>query len=148
MVCPRKKGTHRSCIDAFVSGAIEEIELWIDCWPSLVTNSTVLFWLFTIKDINVCLQFKRPTPDMGQYQIFVQYQYQNFLKPGFQNQYQYQNSSKSLFNIKINFNIKIFSILNIKINIKIFRGPKSISILISKLSKYWYWYWKSKNFGL
>ena len=46
--------------------------------------------------------------DMGQYQIFVQYQYQYFLKFGSQNQYQYQNSSKSFFNIKINIKIKIF----------------------------------------
>ena len=45
---------------------------------------------------------------MGQYQIFVQYQYQYFQKFGFQNQYQYQNSSKNFFNIKINTNIKIF----------------------------------------
>ena len=49
----------------------------------------------------------------------------------YQNQYQYQN----------------LAILNIKINIKIFQSPKSISKLISKLSKYWYWYWKSKFFG-
>ena len=60
-------------------------------------------------------------PDMGQYQIFGQYQYQYFLKFGFQNQYQYQNSSKSLFNIKININIKI--------------SPYSISKSISKFFK-------------
>ena len=33
---------------------------------------------------------------MGQYQIFVQYQYQYFLKFGFQNQYQYQNFPNSI----------------------------------------------------
>ena len=56
-------------------------------------------------------------PDMGQYQIFVQYQY--FLKSSFQNQY--QNSSKSFFNIKIKINIKNF--------------PNSISKSISKFFK-------------
>ena len=70
---------------------------------------------------NDLLQHHYIQPDMGQYQIFVQYQYQYFLKFGFQNQYQYQNSSKSFFNIKININIKIF--------------PNSISKSISKFFK-------------
>ena len=65
---PSKKGTHRSCIDAFVSGAIEEIELWIDCWPGLVTNSNIFCWLFTIKDINVCLQL---TQNQGLRHLFL-----------------------------------------------------------------------------
>ena len=77
-------------------------------------------------------------PDMGQYQIFVQYQYQNFLKSGFQNQYQYQNSSKSLFNIKININIKI--------------SPYSISKSISKFFKvknqYQNWYQNCQNIDI
>ena len=76
--------------------------------------------------------------DMGQYQIFIQYQYQNFLKSGFQNQYQYQNSLKSFFNIKININIKIL--------------PYSISKSISKFFKaqnqYQYWYQNCQNIDI
>ena len=83
------------------------------------------------------------TPDMGQYQILVQYQYQYFLKFHFQYQDQYQYCPWKKNQYQDQYQYQYFSKPNIKIKINNFKNLNSISIAASISSIYWYWYWKS-----
>ena len=106
--------------------------------PLSVTNHSLLLGRLPQAITSWSMPHGRMLPDMGQYQIFVQYQYQNFIKFGFQNQYQYQNSSKSFSISKSKFSHTQYqnqytnfskSKINIKTNIKIVK----ILILIIKI---------------
>ena len=89
------------------------------------------------------MDFTTYGPEVGQYQIVVQYQYQYFLKFHFQYQDQYQYCTWKTIKININIKTNIFSKRNINIKINILKNLNSISIPASISSIYWYWYWKS-----